>query len=71
MLKFLKYDDDKSGDENVQSMAQEIASNGRKFIEEHLTMKDVEHYWHDLLSKYTQRLNFQPSLNEQYILISR
>ena len=71
LLKFLKYDDDKSEDENVQSIAQHIASNGRKFIEEHLTMKDVENYWFDLLSKYTQLLDFQPSLNKHYILINQ
>ena len=71
LLKFLKYDDDKSENENVQSIAQEIASNGRKFVEEHLTMKDVENFWFDMLSKYTQLLDFQPSLNKHYILINQ
>ena len=71
LLKFLKYDDDKSEHENVQSIAQHIASNGRKFIEKHLTMKDVENYWYDLLSKYTKLLDFQPSLNKHYILINQ
>ena len=65
----MKYDDDESDEKNEQSIAQQIASHGRRFIEEHLTMKCVEHYWHDLLSKCTQLLNFQPSLNKNYILI--
>jgi len=67
LLKFLKFDNNKSEDENMQ----EIASNGRKFIEEHLTMKDVENYWLDLLSKYIKLLDFQPSLNNHYILINQ
>ena len=65
----MKYDDDKSNEKNEQSISQQIASHGRRFIEEHLTMKDVENYCHNLLLKYTQLLNFQPSLNKNYILI--
>ena len=69
ILSFLRYDGNQLGDKNGQAIAQQIASNGRKFIEQHLTLKEVESYWYELLSTYSKLMDFQPSLNKQYINI--
>ena len=69
LLTFLKHDDKNLGDKNGHLIAQKIASNGRKFIEEHLTMQNIELYWYDLLSQYSKLLDFKPSLNTQFIRI--
>ena len=69
LMKFLKNGDNVVGDHSGHSIAQQIAANGRKIIEEHLTMKEIEAYWHELLSSYAKLLEFKPSLNKHYIKI--
>ena len=69
LLKFLKSDDNIRGDLTGQVIAQQIAANGRKFIEEYLTMKEIEAYWNELLSSYAKLLDFKPSRNINYIKI--
>ena len=69
LLKFLKNGDNVVGDHSGQSIAEQIASNGRMFIEEHLTMEEIEAYWHELLSSYAKLLDFEPFLNKHYIKI--
>ncbi len=62
VLEFLKHNDD---------LAKEIAENGRKFIQDHLRMEDVEAYWTVLLRKYSQKLSFKPSRNKDYNQIKK
>ena len=69
LLQFLKHNDEDLGDRNGQFIAQQIASNGRKFIQDNLRMKDVEDYWYHLLSSYIKLLDFKPALNKDYIKI--
>jgi hypothetical protein len=69
LLKFLNSDGKMLGSNSGQAIAQQIAANGRKFIEEHLTMKEIEAYWHELLSSYAKLLDFKPSWNKHYIKI--
>jgi hypothetical protein len=71
LLEFLKNDDSIVGDLSGQIIAQQIAANGRKFIEEHLTMKEIEAYWNELLSSYAKLLDFKPSRNKHYIKITK
>ena len=71
LLKFLKSYDNIEGDLTGQVIAQQIATNGRKFIEEHLTMNEIEAYWNELLSSYAKLLDFKPSRNKNYIKITK
>lgn len=48
----------------------EIAERGRKFIEENLTMADVQCYWDKLIEEYAKRLTFKPVRNSDFIKIS-
>ena len=69
LLQFLKDNDEGIKNRSGQLIAQQIASNGRNFIQKHLRMKDIETYWYHLLSNYTDLLDFEPSLNKDYIKI--
>ena len=69
LLQFLKNNDEGIENKSGQFIAQQIASNGRNFIQKHLRMKDIETYWYHLLSNYTDLLDFEPSLNKDYIKI--
>ena len=71
LLQFLKSDEKYLENNSGQFIAKEIASNGRKFIQEHLRMKDVESYWFNLLTSYIKLLDFKPSLNKDYIKIMK
>ena len=69
LLTFLKTDKKRSGEKSGTFIAQQIASNGRKFIENHLRMMDIESYWYTLLTKYSKLLDFRPSLDKDFIKI--
>ena len=69
LLTFFKTDNNGLGEKSGKFIAQRIAHNGRKFIEEQLKMSDIEAYWYALLSKYSKLLDFQPSLNKDFIKI--
>jgi protein glucosyltransferase len=52
-------------------ISREIASNGRQFVEDHLTLKDVETYWEALLKSYARLLEFKVEMppNEKFVEI--
>ena len=44
---------------NFPEISEEIASNGRKFISNHLKMSDIENYWLALLRSFAKKLDFE------------
>ena len=71
LLQFLKSNDKYLENRSGNFVAQQIASNGRKFIQNHLRMKDIESYWYHLLTNYIELLDFKPSLNKDYLKIKK
>lgn len=60
ILSFLKENDD---------LAMNIASQGFKFIWNHLTLDSVECYWNQLLTRYSKLLKYKPKLNKDLRII--
>lgn len=61
LLLFLKEHD---------SLAQEIAERGQKFISNNLRLKDVKCYWKMLLKQYQKLLNYSVKLDKSLIEIN-
>ena len=58
--------------QNYPAISEEIARNGKFFIENHLNLSDVENYWRALLKSYSKKLDFkveQPSAEEMFVKI--
>jgi len=50
-------------------LAEKIAENGRKFIEDNLRMKDVSDYWAKLVTEYTGLLDYEVKKDENLVLV--
>ena len=50
-------------------LAEKIAENGRKFIEDNLRMEDVSDYWTKLVTKYTGLLDYEVKKDENLVLV--
>jgi len=50
-------------------IAKDIAQNGKRMIESHLRMKDVQRYWNKLLKNYAKLLTFKPTPAKDFIQI--
>ncbi|XP_072918311.1 protein O-glucosyltransferase 1 [Hemitrygon akajei] len=57
LLQFVKEND---------QIAQDIAERGRRFIQDHLKMKDVSCYWKQLLVEYSKLLLYKPRRHRSY-----
>ena len=68
LLTFLQTDERKFGVKSGTFIAEQIASNGRHFIEHHLKMSDIQNYWRELLLIYSRLLEFQPILTKDFII---
>ena len=58
--------------QNYPAISEEIARNGKFFIENHLNLSDVQNYWRALLKSYSKKLDFkveQPSAEEMFVKI--
>jgi protein glucosyltransferase len=60
LLTFLRANED---------TARQIANAGKDFIEQNLSMDEVECYWRKLLTTYTSKLNFAPTRDKSFIEI--
>ncbi|KAM8871950.1 protein O-glucosyltransferase 1 [Synchiropus picturatus] len=48
------------------AIAQEIATRGQQFIQDHLRMEDVSCYWERLLTEYSRILKYKPQRKSSY-----
>ena len=71
LLTFLQTDEHKFGVKSGSYIAKQIASNGRHFIEHHLKMSDILNYWRALLLNYSKLLEFQPTLNKDFVIFKK
>ena len=62
VLEFLK---------SYPEIARSVAQNGHDFIDRHLRMQDIEHYWIKLLNDYARLLQFVPQRNPDHIKIQK
>uniref|UniRef100_A0A8C5DWT4 Glycosyl transferase CAP10 domain-containing protein n=3 Tax=Gouania willdenowi TaxID=441366 RepID=A0A8C5DWT4_GOUWI len=52
-------------------IAEQIASRGQQFIQDHLRMEDVSCYWENLLTHFSQLLTYKPRRRRSYKQIQR